>query len=200
MVTRPATGTNSNPVLRLDGIVKRYGATTALGPIEIAVEKGELLTLLGPSGCGKTTTLHIIAVLTQPTEGHLYLAGREITRLAPPYRDVGLVFQNYALFPHRTVAQNVAFGLRMRKVPKSEIGERARRMLEVVGLAGVEERLPHQLSGGQRQRVALAAAWSSSRRFSCSTSRCPISTRAVPCGSSCATSSVALASPVFDHP
>jgi ABC-type Fe3+/spermidine/putrescine transport system ATPase subunit len=153
-----ATDASPSPVLRLDGIVKRYRATTAVGPIAIAVEKGELLTLLGPSGCGKTTTLHIIAGLTQPTEGHLYLAGREITGLAPPYRDVGLVFQNYALFPHRSVADNVAFGLRMRKVPKPEIGERVRRMLGVVGLAGVEERLPHQLSGGQRQRVALARA------------------------------------------
>jgi ABC-type Fe3+/spermidine/putrescine transport system ATPase subunit len=148
----------TDPVLRLDGIVKRYRATTAVGPIDIAVERGELLTLLGPSGCGKTTTLHIIAGLTQPTEGHLYLSGREITRLAPPYRDVGLVFQNYALFPHRTVADNVGFGLRMRKVRKPEIGERVARMLAVVGLAGVEERFPHQLSGGQRQRVALARA------------------------------------------
>jgi ABC-type Fe3+/spermidine/putrescine transport system ATPase subunit len=153
-----ATHTSPDPVLRLDGIVKRYGATTAVGPIEIAVAKGELLTLLGPSGCGKTTTLHIIAGLTQPTEGHLHLAGREITQLAPPYRDVGLVFQNYALFPHRSVADNVAFGLRMRKVPKPEIAERVRHMLGVVGLAGVEERFPHQLSGGQRQRVALARA------------------------------------------
>lgn len=144
--------------LRLEKIVKRYGATTALGPIDIDVRQGELLTLLGPSGCGKTTTLHIIAGLTTPTEGKLLLGGREITDLAPPYRDIGLVFQNYALFPHRTIAENVAFGLRMRKVAKSEIAGRVRRMLEVVGLPNVEERYPNQLSGGQRQRVALARA------------------------------------------
>jgi ABC-type Fe3+/spermidine/putrescine transport system ATPase subunit len=146
------------PVLKLEQLVKRYGATTALGPVDIHVNKGELLTLLGPSGCGKTTTLHIIAGLTTPTDGKLLLAGRDITKLAPPYRDIGLVFQNYALFPHRTIEQNVAFGLRMRKVPKDEIARRVRHMLDVVGLPGVEERYPHQLSGGQRQRVALARA------------------------------------------
>lgn len=144
--------------LQLKKIVKRYGQTTALGPIDIDVRQGELLTLLGPSGCGKTTTLHIIAGLTEPTEGKMLLDGRDITRLAPPYRDIGLVFQNYALFPHRTIAQNVAFGLRMRKVAKAEITERVRRMLDVVGLPNVEERYPNQLSGGQRQRVALARA------------------------------------------
>ncbi len=144
--------------LTLEKIVKRYGATTALGPIDIEVRQGELLTLLGPSGCGKTTTLHIIAGLTTPSEGRLLLSGRDITNLAPPYRDIGLVFQNYALFPHRTIAENVAFGLRMRKVPKPEIVERVRRILEVVGLPNVEERYPNQLSGGQRQRVALARA------------------------------------------
>lgn len=146
------------PVLKLEKLVKRYGATTAVGPVDIHVNSGELLTLLGPSGCGKTTTLHIIAGLTNPTEGKLLLAGRDITNLAPPYRDIGLVFQNYALFPHRTIAQNVAFGLRMRKVPKDDITRRVRQMLDVVGLPGVEERYPHQLSGGQRQRVALARA------------------------------------------
>lgn len=146
------------PVLLLDRVVKRYGAVTALGPVDITVAKGEFLTLLGPSGCGKTTTLHIIAGLTMPTEGRLTLEGRDITSLAPPYRDMGLVFQNYALFPHRSIAENVGFGLRMRRVPKAEITERVRAMLDIVGLPGVEARYPHQLSGGQRQRVALARA------------------------------------------
>ncbi len=146
------------PILKLEGIAKRYGSHAALGPVDIGVERGEMLTLLGPSGCGKTTTLHIIAGLTEPSEGRLLLQGRDITALPPPYRDIGLVFQNYALFPHRTIAENVAFGLRMRKVPKPEIAKRVCAMLEVVGLPGVEARYPHQLSGGQRQRVALARA------------------------------------------
>ncbi len=148
----------TEPVLRLASIIKRYGSTTALGPVDIEVGRGEFLTLLGPSGCGKTTTLQIIAGLTTPTQGRLYLAGRDITSLAPPYRDMGLVFQSYALFPHRTIAENVAFGLRMRKVAKAEITARVRRVLELVRLPGVEDRHPHQLSGGQRQRVALARA------------------------------------------
>jgi ABC-type Fe3+/spermidine/putrescine transport system ATPase subunit len=146
------------PVLALEGIVKRYGPVNALGPVQVEVRRGEFLTLLGPSGCGKTTTLHVIAGLTQPSEGRLLLAGRDVTTLAPPYRDIGLVFQNYALFPHKTVGENVGFGLRMRKVAKPEIAERVARMLDLVGLPGVETRYPHQLSGGQRQRVALARA------------------------------------------
>lgn len=146
------------PVLRLEKIVKRYVNTQALGPVDIDVQEGELLTLLGPSGCGKTTTLQIIAGLNQPTEGRLLLKGQDITSLAPPYRDMGLVFQNYALFPHRTIAENVAFGLRMRKVAKEDIAKRVRNMLDLVGLPGVEDRYPHQLSGGQRQRVAVARA------------------------------------------
>lgn len=157
-MTGPVQSSSVQPVLSLTGITKRYGSNTVLGPIDIHVEKGELLTLLGPSGCGKTTTLSIIAGLVAPTEGRLLLEGRDITHVAPPFRDMGLVFQSYALFPHRTVAQNVAFGLRMRNVPAREIADRVRDILEVVGLPNVEDRYPSQLSGGQRQRVALARA------------------------------------------
>jgi spermidine/putrescine ABC transporter ATP-binding subunit len=114
--------------------------------------------LLGPSGCGKTTTLHIVAGLLQPTAGRVVIGGRDVTDLEPRHRGMGVVFQSYALFPHRTVFQNVAFGLRMRKVPRDEIRVRVRKMLDIVGLPGVEDRLTDQLSGGQRQRVALARA------------------------------------------
>jgi spermidine/putrescine ABC transporter ATP-binding subunit len=145
-------------ILTLEGVVKRYGAATALGPIDLDVRKGEFLTLLGPSGCGKTTTLQIIAGLLAASAGRVTLGGREMTGVAPSKRNMGVVFQNYALFPHKTVFDNVAFGLRMRKTPPAQIGERVLRMLETVGLPGVEERMPEQLSGGQRQRVALARA------------------------------------------
>ena len=104
------------PVLVLDGVVKRYGAAAAVGPIDLEVRRGEFLTLLGPSGCGKTTTLHVIAGLIAPSAGRVSMGGREITRVEPRHRDIGLVFQNYALFPHKTVFDNVGFGLRMRKV------------------------------------------------------------------------------------
>jgi ABC-type Fe3+/spermidine/putrescine transport system ATPase subunit len=147
-----------SPVLVLEDVVKKYGDVLGVGPIDLAVEEGEFLSLLGPSGCGKTTTLHIVAGLLAPTAGRLTMAGRDITHVEPRRRDMGLVFQNYALFPHKTVFDNVAFGLRMRKVGKPEIRERVKKMLQVVGLPGVEDRLPDQLSGGQRQRVALARA------------------------------------------
>jgi len=145
-------------ILELHGVVKRYGATLGVGPVDVDVREGEFLTLLGPSGCGKTTTLHIVAGLLAPDEGRVMRGARDITRLDPQHRDMGVVFQNYALFPHKTVLENVAFGLRMRGVSRAEIGGRVRRMLELVGLPGVEGRLPWQLSGGQRQRVALARA------------------------------------------
>jgi ABC-type Fe3+/spermidine/putrescine transport system ATPase subunit len=145
-------------VLDLKGIVKRYGSALAVGPVDISVRQGELLTLLGPSGCGKTTTLHIVAGLIAPTEGTVTMQGRDLTRVEPPQRDMGLVFQNYALFPHKTIFDNVAFGLRMRRVPREEIRKRVHDVLDVVGLPGVEKRYPHELSGGQRQRVAVARA------------------------------------------
>lgn len=149
---------SSQPILTLKSVVKRYGATTAVGPIDLDVHKGEFLTLLGPSGCGKTTTLQIIAGLLAASAGHVQLGGRDMTGVAPSKRDIGVVFQNYALFPHKTVFDNVGFGLRMRKIPREQIRERVLHMLETVGLSGVEERMPEQLSGGQRQRVALARA------------------------------------------
>ena len=148
----------ANDVLALDGIVKRYGNVTALGPVSFAVEEGEFLTLLGPSGCGKTTTLHVIAGLLEPDDGRLLMRGDDITALPTDRRGMGVVFQNYALFPHKTVEENIGFGLRMRRVPKPQIHERVREMLDIVGLPGVEARYPRQLSGGQRQRVALARA------------------------------------------
>jgi ABC-type Fe3+/spermidine/putrescine transport system ATPase subunit len=145
-------------ILALDGVVKRYGSALGVGPVSLDVAEGEFLTLLGPSGCGKTTTLHIIAGLLQPDEGAVRMDARDITRLAPPYRDMGVVFQSYALFPHKSVFDNVAFGLRMRKAARDEIRRRVTAMLGIVGLPGVEDRYPDQLSGGQRQRVALARA------------------------------------------
>jgi len=158
VVDAQVTAQTQASILTLAGVSKRYGATNALGPIDLEVRKGEFLTLLGPSGCGKTTTLNIIAGLLAATTGHVTLGGREMTGVAPSRRDMGVVFQNYALFPHKTVSDNVAFGLRMRKTPREQMRERVRRMLDTVGLPGVEERMPEQLSGGQRQRVALARA------------------------------------------
>jgi len=146
--------------LELDGVTKRYGTETAVEDVSLAVREGELFTLLGPSGCGKTTTLRLLAGLEGPTEGTVSIAGAAVAdaeRASPPNeRDVGLVFQDFALFPHLTVAENVAYG-----IPDASDGERTERvtsLLELVDLAGFEERDPSELSGGQQQRVALARA------------------------------------------
>ena len=156
--SEPASGAAS-PVqakLRVAALEKRYGAFTALRPTDLSVSPGEFLTLLGPSGSGKTTLLMMIAGLTMPSGGEIWIDGRQST-WAPPYdRDVGVVFQNYALFPHLSVYENVAFPLRMRGTPSAEIRRQVERILEVVGLPHAAERLPSELSGGQQQRIALA--------------------------------------------
>jgi spermidine/putrescine ABC transporter ATP-binding subunit len=148
----------AEPALRLAGIEKHYGATTAVAGIDLAVSEGEFVTLLGPSGCGKTTTLGLIAGFFPPTAGEIYLKGKAVSDLPSFRRDIGVVFQDYALFPHMTAAENVAFGLRMRKVSAAELAQRVKNALDLVQLAGLGERRPLQLSGGQRQRVALARA------------------------------------------
>ncbi|WP_460128548.1 ABC transporter ATP-binding protein [Thermococcus prieurii] len=126
--------------------------------VDLSVKDGEFLTLLGPSGCGKTTTLRIIAGLEKPDSGRVLFGGTDVTGLEPNERNIGIVFQDYALFPHMTVFKNIAFGLEMRKLPRAEVERRVRWALELVGLEGLENRYPEQLSGGQQQRVALARA------------------------------------------
>lgn len=148
----------AEPALKLDKLIKRFGAHAAVDGIDLAVAPGEFVTLLGPSGCGKTTTLNLIAGFLAPDGGHIQLGGRLVENLPPFQRDLGMVFQDYALFPHMTVADNVAFGLKMRKVAKDEMSVRVAEALALVKLDGFGARRPNQLSGGQRQRVALARA------------------------------------------
>ncbi|HVY16735.1 MAG TPA: ABC transporter ATP-binding protein [Rhodopila sp.] len=142
--------------LRLEGISKRFGHVQALKPLTLDVRGGEMLALLGPSGCGKTTTLRIIAGFETPDEGSVLIGEKDITELPPNKRSLGMVFQNYCLFPHLTVGENVAFGLKMRGIPAADRAKRVRAMLELMRLGNFEERTIHQLSGGQQQRVALA--------------------------------------------
>ena len=146
------------PKLTLQHIVKKYGRQTAVDSLDLEVQDGELLTLLGPSGCGKTTTLRSVSGFVTLDSGHIYIGGREITSIPPERRGIGLVFQNYALWPHMTVFQNLAFGLQLKKLPKDVIRSKVERGLEIVKLEGYEERYPRQLSGGQQQRVALGRA------------------------------------------
>ena len=144
--------------LDLHALAKRYGDFYAVREVSLAVADGEFLVLLGPSGCGKTTTLRMVAGFIEPTAGHVKLGGGDVTQLPPWKRNAGMVFQSYALFPHLTVAQNVAFGLEMRRLARTDIDRRVDEALALVRLSGFGGRLPRQLSGGQQQRVALARA------------------------------------------
>jgi putative spermidine/putrescine transport system ATP-binding protein len=144
--------------VRLEAITKRFDQTVAVDALSLVVRRGEFVCLLGPSGCGKTTTLRMIAGFVEPDAGTISIDGRDVTDRPPNRRDIGMVYQSYALFPHMTVFENVAFGLRMRGVAGAAIAERVAAALALVDLAGLERRKPAQLSGGQQQRVALARA------------------------------------------
>jgi putative spermidine/putrescine transport system ATP-binding protein len=146
------------PFLELENISKYFGRNTAVDHINLAVEYGEFLTLLGPSGCGKTTILRMVAGFEVPSEGYILLDGEDITQRAASKRPMGMVFQSYALFPHMTAEQNIAFGMNIKHVPKETIQKRCAELLELVGLGDKGRSYPHQLSGGQQQRVALARA------------------------------------------
>ena len=155
--TAPAAASPEADV-RLEAITKRFGDVVAVDGISLEVPRGDFFALLGPSGCGKTTTLRMLGGFEQPTAGTIYLGERDVTGLPPYKRDVNTVFQNYALFPHLSIFDNVAFGLRRRGVKGGEVKRRVGEALELVALAGYERRKPRQLSGGQQQRIALARA------------------------------------------
>ncbi|MFN2746569.1 MULTISPECIES: ABC transporter ATP-binding protein [Bacillus] len=144
--------------IQIQHVSRHFGDTIALEDVQLEVKEGEFFSLLGPSGCGKSTLLHIIAGFLQPTSGSVYIGGRDITDVPPYHRQIGLVFQDYALFPHLNVFDNVAYGLRVRKMPRKELKERVMESLGFVRLEAFAGRMPHQLSGGQKQRVAIARA------------------------------------------
>jgi putative spermidine/putrescine transport system ATP-binding protein len=144
--------------LELTAIQKRFGETTAVQDFNLTVDRGEFVSFLGPSGCGKTTTLRMIAGFEQPTSGTIVINGEDVTYRAPNRRNVGMVFQSYALFPNMSVADNIAFGLKVRKRPKDQIQKRVGELLDLINLPDKGKRYPYQLSGGQQQRVALARA------------------------------------------
>jgi len=144
--------------LELSGIRKSFGATKVLHGIDLTVPDGEMIVIVGASGCGKSTLLRIVAGLEAPTEGTVRIGGREVTALEPADRDIAMVFQNYALYPHMTVAQNMAYGLKIRGLPKAEIARRVGETAELLGISALLDRRPRQLSGGQRQRVAMGRA------------------------------------------
>jgi putrescine transport system ATP-binding protein len=144
------------PLLRIDGVAKRFGAVRAVDRLSLDIRRGEFFALLGPSGCGKTTLLRMLAGFETPDEGAILLGGNDIAQVLPHQRPVNMMFQNYALFPHLSVRDNIAFGLKRARMPRAEIATRVAEMVALVRLEGLEKRKPDQLSGGQRQRVALA--------------------------------------------
>jgi len=146
------------PMVQFKGILKRFGKVVAVEKMDFNIEEGSLVTLLGPSGCGKTTLLRMVAGLEEPTEGDIFIKGVRINNTPIHKRNLGMIFQNYALFPHKNIFDNVAFGLKYRDVPKETINEKVMQALEMVRLPGVENRMPSQLSGGQQQRIAMARA------------------------------------------
>jgi len=150
--------TTPDVAIEFVGVVKRFGDAVAVAGIDLAIRRGELVTFLGPSGCGKTTSLRLIAGLELPSAGHLRIAGRDVSRDPASERNVGMVFQSYALFPHVSVLDNVAYGPVIRGVKKAEAHAKARGILDQIGLGGLHDRLPAELSGGQQQRVAVARA------------------------------------------
>jgi putative spermidine/putrescine transport system ATP-binding protein/spermidine/putrescine transport system ATP-binding protein len=145
-------------MVRFKGIMKRFGKVVAVEKMDLDIDEGTLVTLLGPSGCGKTTLLRMVAGLEEPTEGDIFIKGVRVNDTPIHKRNLGMIFQNYALFPHKTIYENVAFGLKYRDVPREEIQDKVTRALEMVRLPGVENRMPSQLSGGQQQRIAMARA------------------------------------------
>ncbi|MGZ3348331.1 MAG: ABC transporter ATP-binding protein [Xanthobacteraceae bacterium] len=155
MKSRP---TGEDIAVQLDAVTKRFGKTTALDAVSLRVRRGELMTLLGPSGCGKTTLLNLVAGFLIPDSGEIAIDGRRVTDVPPYRRESGIMFQQYALFPHMSVAANVGYGLKMRRIAKPEIARRVAEALALIKLDGLEDRKPRQLSGGQQQRVALARA------------------------------------------
>ncbi|ORE92917.1 putrescine transport ATP-binding protein PotA [Stappia sp. 22II-S9-Z10] len=146
------------PAVKIDGVAKSFSGTVALEPVWLKIRRGEFLTLLGPSGCGKTTLLNLIAGFLEADAGELFIGDELVTQVPPHKREIGIVFQNYALFPHMNVAQNVAYGLRTRRISRAETRQRVREALDLVKLGDFADRRPRQLSGGQQQRVALARA------------------------------------------
>ncbi|WP_306113741.1 MULTISPECIES: ABC transporter ATP-binding protein [unclassified Roseovarius] len=151
--------------VKLNAVAKRWNGQLGVEDISLRIEEGAFVALLGPSGCGKSTTLRLLSGLEIPDEGQIHIAGTDVTHSPPAERDLSMVFQSYALFPHLSVAENVIFGLKVRRVPKAERAEKLRRALEITGLLGLEHRKPAELSGGQRQRVALARAIVAGKRL-----------------------------------
>ena len=145
----------SEHYVQLSNLTLSYGKTVAVPDLDLSIAEGELIALLGPSGCGKSTTMRAIAGLLPPTSGQIHIDGRDVTNLAPNKRGIGLVFQSYALFPHLSAFENVAFGLRLKKLPEKEIRQRTQEGIEKVGLKGFEKRKPAEMSGGQQQRLSL---------------------------------------------